>query len=868
MKKVHVIPHSHWDREWYFSTTRSTIYLIKHLKEVIEELEKNNEFKSFLMDAQSSLISDYLKFCPEDIDRIKELVKNKRLFIGPWWSQTDQMVISQESILRNLLYGTRYAQNLGGYFNIAYAPDIFGHSGNMPQIYKEFGLNKFLFWRGVSNNTLSNTEFVWEGYDGTRMIAKQIREGYYNCGNLAEKEENILEFLNLKMSDLESKTITDTLYFANGFDQAPIRKNLPEIIKKYNDVDKDREYKISTVPEYFDDLEKDLKNKKLKILKGELTEAKHSRIHKSIYSNRADLKQMNNKNENMLINVLEPLMCLCHHLGNRYPKKEIDKIWKMLFENSAHDSIGQCNSDTTNDDIYYRHKIINDYIINLLDINLRQISSKILTDKEFHFVAFNPYPEIRNVTFEFNAYIPHDKFKLKDFNGNELKYIILEMEDQTEYVLNQYIKLDPYKEYKLPDKVYYARVLVNLKEIEALGYKSFYIDLDEPKEELNKYKLTNENFIENKKYRIKFNSSNNSIDIFDKENNKEYKNQLIFEENGDDGDSYNYSPPRKDKIIKSSEAKLISKTVEKSIISEKMTVNLLYLLPYDLVERSENKCTREYKMSYTVELREDDSIIRISTEFNNVVLSHRFCVLFDTGISSHFSIADQVFGVIKRPVFLETMKVWEKEKWQEIPNCIEPMQSYVAHNGISIITENVKEYEIIGDNYETIRLTLFRTYSNMGKEDLLYRPGRASGETIVKTPNAQLIKKLKFDFAIYTYDDFEKVNIGKTSKLYLSPIITYQQSEFLNGRMIFCYREEEKSLKHNYSFKEFVSEAVVGAIKKAEDSDNYIIRYFNPYFNKQVELPKNLNNRVSINELDEKEDIKEIGYCEIATYKF
>lgn len=42
--KVHVIPHSHWDREWYFTSSRSTIYLVKHLKEVIETLEAKDDY--------------------------------------------------------------------------------------------------------------------------------------------------------------------------------------------------------------------------------------------------------------------------------------------------------------------------------------------------------------------------------------------------------------------------------------------------------------------------------------------------------------------------------------------------------------------------------------------------------------------------------------------------------------------------------------------------------------------------------------------------------------------------------------------------------------------------------------------------------
>ena len=60
-RKVHVIPHSHWDREWYFTTSRSKVYLMKDFKDVLDTLEINNDFKYFMVDAQGSLLDDYMK---------------------------------------------------------------------------------------------------------------------------------------------------------------------------------------------------------------------------------------------------------------------------------------------------------------------------------------------------------------------------------------------------------------------------------------------------------------------------------------------------------------------------------------------------------------------------------------------------------------------------------------------------------------------------------------------------------------------------------------------------------------------------------------------------------------------------------------
>ena len=80
-KKIHIVPHFHWDREWYFTTSRSKIYLMKDLGDVLNTLEKDPEFKYFMLDAQGSLLDDYIKWRPEDEARIKRLVQAQWLFL-------------------------------------------------------------------------------------------------------------------------------------------------------------------------------------------------------------------------------------------------------------------------------------------------------------------------------------------------------------------------------------------------------------------------------------------------------------------------------------------------------------------------------------------------------------------------------------------------------------------------------------------------------------------------------------------------------------------------------------------------------------------------------------------------------------------
>ena len=194
----------------------------------------------------------------------------------------------------------------------------------------------------------------------------------------------------------------------------------------------------------------------------------------------------------------------------------------------------------------------------------------------------------------------------------------------------------------------------------------------------------------------------------------------------------------------------------------------------------------------SVSLRKGSSVIDFDVHVDNVGKSHRLCVVFDADLVSKVNIADEQFGAIEREnshekemdlynEALERAKTVKEEvnndlpvnfqqsdtTWQEPPISIEPTQSFVSlsnsERGIALIPQGVREYEVIDDH--AIRLTLFRTYSFMGKENLIYRPGRASGERIIETRDAELQKPLDFSFGFTTFvGDFNSAHIAKCSK--------------------------------------------------------------------------------------------------------
>ena len=874
-RKIHVIPHSHWDREWYFTTSRSKVYLMKDLGDVLNTLENDPEFKYFMVDAQGSLLDDYIKWGPQDKERISKLVNDGRLVIGPWYTQTDQLVISGESIVRNMYYGMKRCESFGKYMNVGYVPDSFGQSGNMPQIYRQFGIEDTLFWRGVSDDMVKHTDYNWRGDDGSVVFTTQIPFGYYIGGNIPEEPEENEEFWQKEcLEKAGGRSATRHIYFPNGFDQAPVRTNLPQLVKERNEKDPENEYVISCIEDYIKDVKSE--NPELEEVQGELVIAKHMRIHKSIFSSRSDLKVMNTQIQNYVTNVMEPLLTISYNLGNEYPHEAVAEIWKLLFENAAHDSIGSCISDTANEDVYVRYKQARDIAVNLVELHSRLIATNVKNDADMTFTAINTLPQKRKDTVIVKTYVPGGKFAIIDEKGNDVDYTIIKSRDLTDYVLSQTIMLDPSRKFYVPDQVLEVTMAIKANDVPALGYVQYSIDTqkDSHKETADKKVL------ENKYYTIEV-EENGSLTIVDKANNVTYKNQGILVENGDDGDSFNYSPPRKDMEVFSNESKCTVK-ISGSDIYDQAEIHFDMVVPADLDERAEGKVSVTMLVDMTVALRKDSKVIDFNVKVDNKGLSHRLCVLFDSQIVSAFNYADQQFGLIKRPNYYEKeMKLYmesmnnktekkagiqelanwanDQSTWQEPPISIEPTQSYVSltdgKTGIAVIPQGVREYEVLDDS--KIRLTLFRTYGFMGKENLIYRPGRASGERIIETPAAQLLKEMEFNFGFTSYaGDINDSDIDTLAKQYNTNLEVYTYAEFLNGRLIFSQREIEGQNAKIHSLFETEGNLVVSAVKKAEEDDGYIIRLYNGKDH------KDLDDKIKFNF-----DIKEAYYTNLKEEK-
>ena len=160
---VHIISHSHWDREWYMPLEKHKLKLVDLINDNLEMLSENPEYRSFHLDGQTIVLDDYLEICPEKKKEIKRLVEEGRLVTGPWYVLQDEFLTSGEANIRNLLTGCREAEEYGKNCRVGYFPDAFGNVGQMPQILKQAGMEAVVFGRGVKpvgfNNEAGSGEY-------------------------------------------------------------------------------------------------------------------------------------------------------------------------------------------------------------------------------------------------------------------------------------------------------------------------------------------------------------------------------------------------------------------------------------------------------------------------------------------------------------------------------------------------------------------------------------------------------------------------------------------------------------------------------------------------------------------------------------
>lgn len=861
---IHVVSHTHWDREWRYPFQEFRMLLVDMFDNLIELLDNNPDYKYFLLDSQTIPLEDYLAIKPEKEADLRRHIEAGRIHIGPWYALPDTPEISGESIVRNLLTGMLITEEWKGQKWSGYSPFSFGQSSQMPQIYLGFGLDHIFFYRG-NNNRITKHEFIWEAPDGSRIMGMRSVNPYgranwyvhvyrpvalnkwpfqweyfWNEGQLpfhpcddelqtfdywllegSHLEKLHLENLPKALEEIKSHAVKDAtcdhLLYLDGMDQVNAYTRTPEIINEANNLNTKDIYIHSSFYDYVQAVKANAKD--LKVMKGEfrytMVDGLWQNLFPGMLSARMYLKQQNRQCEIKLQKNADTWAALAELLGMEFPEGMMKLAWKYHLANQSHDSIAGCSVDLVHEDVEYRNRQIRHLADNISRRSMAYIVTSIdnsqLPADAICLIAFNPTQYKRSEVVTAVIDLPEESklhwFKVEDENGNEMSVQFFRT-----YKFGPIVK-NPY-EFPIPYNARRVHCAIELEDVPGLGYKSFVIK-PQPGQKINYGTMSPQvNILENEFLRAEI-LADGRLNIKNKETGIRYKGVHYFEDRSEVGDHATHRPADEDEIITSIGAPAeISKIIDGSIMIQYRIKTRMMLSRDALKDRSRRNPEKvPFEITSYITLKKGSRFLEIRTELNNQIRDHKLRVMFPSGYENiEKSYSETHFDVTERDIHLTDTSAWK-----------EPMLPYYPQymfcgvengkSGLAILNIGLPEYAVHEDEDRTIGLTLLRTYRfpiiGANPEDV------ATDETQVM---CQCLCPFTFDYAIYPYQgNWSDGHVYRNANQFNLKLRLNQVGRsrgYLAAAMSFIQIEPEQ--------------LVLSAVKKSSRNKSLIVRIFNP----------------------------------------
>lgn len=843
-KVIHIISHSHWDREWYMPFEKHRLKLVNLVDDCLELFEHEDGFKSFHLDGQCIVLDDYLEVKPEKKELIKKNILEDKFYVGPWYILQDEFLTNGESNVRNLLIGIEEANEYGKLCKIGYFPDAFGNAGQMPQLLKQAGMDAVIFGRGVKpvgfNNEVIKTgeyesfysEMLWNSPDGSGLLGILFANWYNNGAEIPVKEVEAKEFWDKKLADVLRFASTDHLLFMNGCDHQPVQKDLAQAIATANRLYPDYEFVHSNFKDYITCV-KESQTNKLSTVTGELTSQMTDGWTTLVNttSSRIYLKQLNRENEVSLSNLAEPLAVFAADAGVAYPHETLKYAWKKLMQNHPHDSICGCSTDEVHRDMETRFHNSLQVSTSLITESMDLLGSKIDTAPfkegvDYPFTVFNTtgwkrsgvvtvtldierlYKQNLNVSYHKMKELTLKNFVLKDNNGTVIPCEIQDAKVRFGYDL-------PDDKFRQPYMARCVNVTFEAEEVPAMGYRVYALSAAEGSEKASD-SLVIKDGMENQFIKVTINT-NGTINLLDKASGKCYEQICYYEDTGDIGNEYIYRQPDGDKAILSKDSTAASLLVEdksyQAVYKITQTLEIpesaedtLYEEIISMTDVKHRKAKRSAKLlpleiTTYLTLEKNGRGVKVRTEFDNRMKDHRLRVILPTGLDTNRHFTDSVFEVVDRPN--HHYPEWKNPSGCEHQQCFTGMKEEKA--GLVAANFGLYEYEILPDQKNAIAITLLRAVGELGDWGVFL------------TPEAQIQKKCSASFEIIPF----AVNSEE-----MDPITeAFQFQVPLTACQIFIHKG---SLPLEQSYLEWEGQGIyLTGMKNRQDSRDRIVRFMN-----------------------------------------
>ncbi|HUQ40291.1 MAG TPA: glycoside hydrolase family 38 C-terminal domain-containing protein, partial [Acidimicrobiales bacterium] len=747
-RRVSIVPHTHWDREWYAPFQAFRLRLVDLLDEFLPLVERDLSYARFLLDGQMAVVDDYLEVRPEAEPLLRRLAASGRLSMGPWYILMDEFLVSGETMIRDLQMGLERAAAFGGGMQVGYLPDMFGHVAQMPQLLKLAGIEHAVVWRGVPSD-VDRSAFWWEAPDGSTVRAEYLMTGYGNGAAIPDDAKALVRRIAAHEEELSS-FLLDGLLFMNGTDHEVPQPWLGRVVDEVNEIQDDYVLEVTSLPEYL----ASAPTTGLPRWQGELRSGARANLLMGVASNRVDVKQAAARTERALERSAEPL-CALFMAPEAYPTALLGVAWKEVVRNAAHDSICACSVDEVVDAVLHRFAAARQIADGLTVRALKALGSSVATEGTY---IVNGSARARGGLIEVvlpgegpveGAQVLTERpAVLSDLTltGAELGAVLGQIRsqqlDDTTYVnavsiddSDDGIDLTLHADSRLRENLMVeevkrdlfarvgerpdvqvririqqppsVRILTRVEPVPGYGWAPFTAEAPRCAPVV----VTNDAAgvtVANGLLTLVVDTATGLYAI----DGHGGLGRLV--DDGDHGDTYNYSPPATDTVVDTPDAVTVE-ALEDGPMRARIAIRAIYTWPEKVAGRTDasRHGERTVHVETTLEVQAGEPFVRVHTRFDNPSRDHRLRAWFPLPTPATTSQAECAFAVVERGLEAEGGPTE-----RGLPTF--PSRRFVRAGGLTVAHEGLLEYELVEDG-TALALTLLRATGMLSRVEMSYR---------------------------------------------------------------------------------------------------------------------------------------------------
>ncbi|USN96709.1 MAG: hypothetical protein H6797_00710 [Candidatus Nomurabacteria bacterium] len=822
-----VVPHSHLDYAWYrdreASKMREIEAFVKTVKVDRFTLEQMITAKEFVEGGGKRVKEDLL-----------EMIRDERMELIGLYIQPEVFLSPEESTFWNIEFGQRAARELGGNpSSVAYIPDTFGFPDTMATMLKHAGVDSFLFERGFEQIDTIGAMFMLEGPDGSKVLAMPMQGGYSNAGGLtsvhdvdreavsAEKYyEKQVDFATLAVRSLINRygqryKQIDMPHFLlmNGNDFTKPDEDLPRVLagvqEKIRQEIPNFTIKTSSLENYAELVQRSIKPEQIKTYAGEMRSGKEHFVLRGIDSARMELKQFLHKVESRIndAGALVSHVLLARKYGlvgeNEHATWQLVEAYQRAIEQVlpvlSHDTISGCGSDNA-------YPLPRSLMTGSFEA-ANQAARNAMAALANRLDTYGPYRHIERGQ-SFANMLPDARTALVE--------VPIQGDIEHATGLRAFVSVNG-RETEIPVQIVQKRdIRYAVCALPMKGFSSANVRLEPTDKVQNGQEVRTFNgSFENECYTVDV-LPNGTLHVVDKRSGVEV-NGLIFEDQGDRGDEYNFCPVDGDVVRTTNDGKASVTVINDGPVFTEIKIDTELVVPKSL--DAEQGADREVEslsadmttipISTKVRLIKGVDRVEFSTTVNNMARDHRLRVRFSAPNAANTVRAKEPYGMTRR----EALPIKGGKGWMEPhPVATSHQQGLLIAGDLALMSKGLPEYEAHADDNDMINgvsLTLLRSVGYLSRGNLSSRPGWAGPGSA--TPEAQLIGEHTFEYAIHTRGRQRDSDVIRQANDYTHKAEHGFEKAVLNG----IINVESDG-------------AVMSALRPTADGEAVLARFYNP----------------------------------------